>query len=159
MQLSQYRAYHCFVALASLPIGPWLVLIGGSVGQSPASSTSVEAFDVSSLEVESDATATWRKLASMLEPRRAHTCHTGYLSNSGVGGQFGVFVASVEFYVAEEDKWKMVTSISNPRYYHSTTIVGGNIAVAGGAPSYDSVEFFNGTHWSDANQLKYGVYR
>ena len=68
-------------------------------------------------------------------------------------------VASVEFYVAVEDKWRMVTPMSTPRYYHSTTIAGGNIAVAGGAPSYDSVEFFNGTHWLDVNRLTYGVYR
>ena len=68
-------------------------------------------------------------------------------------------MASVEFYVAEEDKWKMVTTMSNPRYYHSTTIVGGNIAVAGGAPSYDSVELFNGTHWVEVDSLIYGVYR
>ena len=162
MQLSQYRVYHCSVALWSR-----LVVIGGSVGHSPASSSSVEAFDTTSLlDDKRNATAgTWKKLASMLEPRRAHTCHTGELE-----GQSGVFVtgglnddnrpvASVEFYVAEEDKWKMVTTMSNPRYYHSTTIVGGHIAVAGGAPSYDSVELFNGTHWVEVDSLIYGVYR
>ena len=161
MQLSQYRVYHCSVALGSR-----LVVIGGSVGHSPASSSSVEAFDTTSLVVDKrNATSTWLNLASMLEPRRAHTCHTGELD-----GHSGVFVtgglnddnrpvASVEFYVTVEDKWRVVTSMSNPRYYHSTTSVGGNIAVAGGAPSYDSVELFNGTHWLDVNQLKYGVYR
>ena len=158
MQLSQYRVYHCAASL-----GSWLVVIGGCVGQTPASSSSVEAFDTSLL-IEGD-TGAWWPLASMLEPRRAHTCNTGEFE-----GQHGIFVTggldsgnhpvnTVEFYLASADRWRSIASMANARYYHSTTMVGGNIVVAGGGPSYQSVELFNGSQWLETSRLKYGVYR
>ena len=158
MQFSQYRVYHCAVDL-----GSWLIIIGGCVGQTPASSSSVEAFDTSLLS-ESNS-ASWWTLASMLEPRRAHACKTGEFE-----GQHGIFVTggidsanhpvnTVEFYVAETDCWRKVASMANARYYHSTTMVGGRIVVAGGGPSYQSVEVFNGSHWMEGSRLEYGVYR
>ena len=158
MQLSQYRVYHCAASL-----GSWLVVIGGCVGETPASSSSVEAFDTSLL-VEGE-TGAWWPLASMLEPRRAHTCNTGEFE-----GQHGIFVTggldsgnhpvnTVEFYLASADRWRSIASMANARYYHSTTMVGGNIVVAGGGPSYQTVELFNGSQWLETSRLKYGVYR
>ena len=158
MQLSQYRVYHCAVSLGSL-----LITIGGCVGQTPTSSSSVEAFDTSLLGQNDP--AAWWTLASMLEPRRAHTCHTGDFE-----GQHGIFVTggldssnhpvnTVEFYVAATDSWRSIASMANPRYYHSTTMVGGSIVVAGGGPSYQSVELFNGSHWVETSKLTYGVIR
>ena len=158
MQLSQYRVYHCAASL-----GSWLVVIGGCVGETPASSSSVEAFDTSLL-IEGD-TGAWWPLASMLEPRRAHTCNTGEFK-----GQHGIFVTggldsgnqpvnTVEFYLASADRWRSIASMANARYYHSTTMVGGNIVVAGGGPSYQTVELFNGSQWLETSRLKYGVYR
>ena len=102
----------------------------------------------------------------MLEPRRAHTCHTGDFD-----GQHGIFVTggldssnqpvnTVEFYLAAEDSWRSIASMANARYYHSTTMVGGNIVAAGGGgPSYQSVELFNGSQWVETSRLKYGVIR
>merc|ERR1712192_334228 len=137
--------------------------IGGCIGQTPASSSSVEAFDTSLLG-QSDP-AVWWTLASMLEPRRAQTCHTGDFD-----GQHGIFVTggldnsnqpvnTVEFYIAAEDSWRTIASMANARYYHSTTMVGGNIVAAGGGPSYQSVELFNGSQWVETSRLKYGVIR
>ena len=101
----------------------------------------------------------------MVEARRAHTCNTGEFE-----GQLGIFVTggldssnkpvnTVEFYLAAVDRWRSIASMANTRYYHSTTMVGGSIVVAGGGPSYQSVELFNGSQWLETSRLKYGVYR
>ena len=90
--------------------------------------------------------------------RFGHACDTGYFE-----GQFGIFVtggggvdsldslASVEFYAAKADHWRVLVPMTMGRSYHSVSMVAGLPYVSGGET--DKVERLNGTSWEQAGSL------
>ena len=60
----------------------------------------------------------------------------------------------MEFYSADEDSWQELGSLGTARSYHSLTIVGGHVVVAGDENEISSVETFNGTKWIQTSNLK-----
>lgn len=153
MELNQYRAFHC-----SLAVSAKIVLIGGYVGSSSSPSSSVEVFDIE------NSAAGWTPLASLPSGRRSHACSSGQFNQSkGIfvsGGYNESPLASLEFYTMATDTWSSVGSLREARQYHSLNqLADQTLAVAGGwgegAP-LATVEFFNGTHWSKTFELSIG---
>ena len=148
MGLPLPRFHHCSVALGSL-----LVVLGGLVGGGLESST-VQAFDTNTTD------ASWFFLGSMNVARAGLACNTGAFE-----GHFGIFAAggqtdshgllnNVEFYSASTESWRNLGGLGAARSFHSLTIVGGRMVVAGGDNEVSSVETLNGTEWEQTNSLK-----
>jgi len=104
--------------------------------------------------------ATWQDLVGMNTARYDHACQMGQLD-----GQSGVFVSggadrfgpggisSVEFFVAELNHWQNLGDMKAPRSLHSLSLSNGIFVAAGGTPTLQSVEVFNGTEWVSSNDL------
>ena len=114
MQLPSGRSSHCSVSLNDKD----LVVIGGNTGQATS--------EVLSFNVENLAGG-WTTMPSMNNERRGPACDTGKYER-----QYGIFVtggvdggASVEFYVAQEQRWRVLGSMPTTRQWHSLSIVAG----------------------------------
>ena len=156
MELNQYRAFHC-----SLAVGAKIVLIGGYVGSSSSVSSSVEVFDLE------NGAAGWAPLASLPSVRRSHACSFGQFNDQSKGifvsGGFNESpLASIVFYSLASDTWTSVGMLREARQYHSNLNLLADqtfLAVAAGwgeGATLANVEFFNGTHWSNDVQLGIG---
>ena len=104
----------------------------------------------------------WTTLPSINTAREGHACDTGNYE-----GRYGIFVtggykgydpefSSVEFYVAQEQRWRVLGSMTTDRGYHSLSIVAGIPYAAGGGLSMASVERLDGTTWEEAGSMKVG---
>ena len=115
--------------------------------------------EVLSFDVENMAGG-WTTLPSMDTARRDHACDTGNYE-----GQLGIFVtggykgfdpnfSSVLFYVAQEQRWRVLGSMITARSGHSLSIVNGMPYVAGGSFRLASVERLTGTTWEEVGSLE-----
>ena len=136
---------HCSVTLDDKD----LVVIGGQAGQV---TSEVLSFDVENLA------GGWTTLPSMNTERRGHACDTGiYEGQRGIfvtGGYHVYWLSSVEFYVAQEQQWRVLGSMTTTRRDHSLSIVAGIPYAAGGYPDTASVERLDGTTWEEAGSMK-----
>jgi len=151
LTMDAFRYWHCSVA-----IGTELFVIGGSVGVHDSASNSVQSYDTSR---ESG----WVDRQPLNTARYIHACKVEKL-----GGQEGIFVSggytstqvkSVEFYEVSADTWRTIGEMHTARDFHTMTILGGQLVVAGGEPYHDKVETFDGTSWTESNSLSTGRYR
>jgi len=152
MKLPSAKYEHCSVSLNDKQ----LVVIGGNDGRKVTSE--VLSFDVENMS------GGWTALPSMNTPRRYHACDTGTYE-----GHYGIFVTagsggldeqpfypSVEFYVGQEQQWRVLGELKTGRDSHSLSMVSGIPYVAGGIPAQTSVERFNGTTWVEAGRMEAG---
>ena len=147
MQMTNYRYVHCSVAL-----GTKLIVLGGRVGvTSSTPSKSVQAFDTSL-----NTTASWEDLANMNYARQEFGCSVGVFE--GIEGIYAAgskdYPTLVEFYEPNIDTWRNIGALSTGRWYHSLTMINGQMVVAGGENHITSVETLNGTEWVETNNLK-----
>ena len=149
MQMTNYRWIHCSVAL-----GTKLIVLGGRFGSTSTASKSVQAFDTSLATLNT--TAGWEDLANMNYARQMFGCSVGVFE-----GLEGIYAAGsydhptlVEFYLPNIDTWRNIGALSTGRYYHSLTMINGQMVVAGGENHITSVETLNGTEWVETNNLK-----
>ena len=78
-------------------------------------------------------------MPSLNTVRENHACDTGNYGSQhgifvtgGVLGDGGAVLSSVEFYVAQEQRWRVLGSMTTTRVYHSLSMVGGLPYSAGG---------------------------
>merc|ERR1711915_462637 len=101
-----------------------------------------------------------RTVKSLNVARSSHACQEGAYE-----GIEGIFVTggsnaenSVEFYVKDVDTWRILGDMKTNRYWHSLSIVNGQLVAAGGVDMngyrLTSVETLNGTDWIVTNNLK-----
>ena len=90
-----------------------------------------------------------------------HACTAASLGNKdgiSVSGGFSSdseYLSSVQFYTASEDTWEDLGDLLTKRSYHSMSLVGQNLVVAGGAPEIlDSVETSSGDTWEEGHSLR-----
>ena len=102
----------------------------------------------------------WTTLPPMNTERYGHACDTGsYEGLDGIyvtgGTDVGVlYLSSVEFYVAQEQRWRVLGSMTTTRGYHSLSIVAGLPYAAGGEYNLASVERLDGATWEEAGRMK-----
>merc|ERR1711915_397715 len=121
MQMFQKRAGHCSAVLESR-----LIVIGGyELGSTRAS---VMSFDTQDQYNE------WKTVKSLNVARYDHACQEGAYE-----GIEGIFVTgglnagnSVDFYVKDVDTWRILGDMKTNRYWHSLSIVNGQLVAAGG---------------------------
>ena len=151
MDLGAYRYEHCSVALGSR-----LVVLGGFGGFASPEPVlrSVKAFDTA------EPNFGWSSLADLPSPRFTHACLAEhFLEQEGIfvsGGHDGdSYSATVDFYFASLNTWVAVSSLETARVYHSMNLVGGLVAVVGGARQdttvLDTVELFNNSRWQTSS--------
>jgi len=155
MRMDKYRYSHCTVTWKSS-----IIIIGGNYGSSSASN-SVQAIETSNNLLNK--TVGWSSMESMKTVRMGHGCDVWtYEGQPGIvvaGGHDGTdYLSSVEFYVYEGKYWTTLSSLVTERRDHSLTVVGGQLAVAGGenTSKLTSIEFSNLTEseWKNENNLK-----
>ena len=147
---------HC-----SADMGSWLYTTGGILEEMSEKYVSnlVEAYDTSSTSA-----TTWVRMASMIEQRYGHGCHSGVFSGeegifvAGGSGDSGDYLDTAEFYFALSNRWQMIGALNTARKYSPMTMVGDNVVLSGGRnPSFlTSVETWNGSSWDELNNLKVG---
>ena len=157
MKLTNKKSGHCSVAFNDN-----LVVIGGDNGY-PLITSEVLSFNVANMS------GGWTTMPSLNTARENHACDTGnYEGQNGIfvtggwyhGGDDGlVRLSSVEFYVAQEQRWIVLESLTTERYFHSLSIVSGIPYAAGGNGDISSVERLDGTTWEEAGSMKGRRYR
>ena len=155
MTMSKTRVGHCSVAINNS-----LFVIAGFVGG--YGSTSVMKFDLGQ-----NSSREWATMAGLEVPRFYPACSVGQYQ-----GQTGIFVSggqnmddngytttekSVEFYIAEENRWTAVHRMLIVRLHHTMTEINGFMIAAGGISYSNSrtptVEILNGTLWTQQANL------
>ena len=127
MTLNEHTYSHCSAA-----IGTELFIIGGKTG-SGSGSDSVQSFSVGIGD-------RWDTKKSLSIARYGHACTTASFGNkegifiSGGFSSDSEYLDSVQFYTASDDIWEDLGELMTKRSYHSMSIVGIHLVVAGGAP-------------------------
>jgi len=142
LTMEYFRYWHCSVA-----VGSELYVIGGSVAEHDRESNSVISYDT-------DRGSAWVERQPLKKARMIHACQVHSLdSQQGIfvsGGYSGTYLSSVEFYDLSTEEWRDLGQLTTARDFHTMTLLGGQLVIAGGEPKYTatgSVETWDGTTW------------
>ena len=147
--MSETRAGHSAVLMAD-----GRVLVTGGLAVVAAGEERVTVYR-DTAEIYDPETRTWSSIASMTEPRWAHT--TTQLDDGRVlvaGGDSGQRVATAELYDPSTGEWSPTGSMEHPRGDHRAVVLedGRVLAVAGAGDSTEIYDPFTG-EWSSAGTL------
>ena len=95
------------------------------------------------------------------EKRYVPSCHVGVFEGqqgiyvTGGSDASGSYLSSAEFYNPQLDVWQEIASLTTERSFFSMTMLGGDLIVSGGSPSFlSSVEMWNGSNWVELDNQR-----